>query len=208
MFISIFLALIFIACFASLMTGGLWSNTITLVNMITSAFLATNYFEPLANFFEKQDASFTYIWDFLALWLVFALSMTILRVATDYVSQVKVKFFMPVEKAGGYIMAIWASWIMLCFATMTLHTAPLSKNFMGFQSEPSTKMMFGLAPDRLWLAWVHRESLGPLCGLRAIVPFDATGDFILRYAARRDEFDKQMTLTKAAGGGGMPAATP
>ena len=207
MWIAIFLALIFIACFASLMTGGLWSNTITLVNVITSALLATNYFEPLANLFDKQEPSYTYIWDFLALWGIFAVSMTILRVATDYVSQVKVKFFMPVEKAGGYIMAIWASWIVLCFATMTLHTAPLSRNFMGFQSEPSTRMLFGLAPDRLWLAWVWRESRGTLCGLRAIVEFDPQHDFILRYASRRDEFDKQITLGKA-GGGGMPVDAP
>jgi len=207
--ISILLILIFVACFASLMTGGLWSNTITLVNVITSGLLATNYFEPLADFFDKQEPAYTYIWDFLALWVIFIVSMLVLRVATDYVSNVKVKFFLPVEKAGGIIMAIWASWIVLCFATMTLHTAPLSRNFMGFQNEPSSKMLFGLAPDRLWLAWVHRESLGALCGLRAIVPFDVNGDFILRYASRREEFDKQMTLAKTGGGGAaMPPTTP
>ena len=47
---------------------------------------------------------------------------------------------------------------------MTLHTAPLARHFLGgaFQREPDSKMFFGLAPDRVWLAWVHRESKGVL----------------------------------------------
>src|SRR6478609_11159291 len=105
MIFNILLIIIFVACFASLMTGGLWSNAIMLVNVLTAGLLATNYFEPLANFFDDQDASFTYVWDFLAIWLIFGIAMIVLRLATDYMSPVKVHFFMPVEKAGGLLMA-------------------------------------------------------------------------------------------------------
>ena len=73
MFVAILLLLIFVACFASLMNSGLWSNTITLVNMITAALVATNYFEPLAEFFERNESSFAYVWDFIAMWLIFGL---------------------------------------------------------------------------------------------------------------------------------------
>ena len=52
------------------MNSGLWSNTITLVNVLTAGLLATNYFEPLADFFEGRNSSFTYVWDFLAIWLI------------------------------------------------------------------------------------------------------------------------------------------
>ena len=211
MWINILLVLIFFACFASLMGGGLWGNTLTLVNVLTAALLATNYYEPLADYFESQDASFTYVWDFLAIWLIFIIAMVVLRAATDYMSTVKVRFFPPVEKVGGILMACWVSWIVVCFATMTLHTAPLARSFLGgsFQPEADAKMLFGLVPDRVWLGWVHRESKGALCRLSDVAPFDARGDFILRYGNRRAEFEKELKLTRSTGSAaktsGMPA---
>jgi len=41
---GVLLLVIFFGCFAFIMNNGLWSNTITLVNVITAALLATNYF--------------------------------------------------------------------------------------------------------------------------------------------------------------------
>lgn len=198
MMLTILLVLIFIGCFASLMNNGLWSNTIALVNVITAALLATNYFEPLADWFDKMEPSFHYVWDMFALWLIFGVVMSLLRAATDYMSQVKVRFFMPVDKFGGMLMACWVGWIMVCFSTMTLHTAPLARSPLGgsFQAAPDSKMFFGLAPDRVWLSWVHRESQGSLCRLSSMAPFDPQGDFILRYADRRLTFEDQMTLTR------------
>jgi len=208
MWINIVLLILFVACFASMMNSGLWSNAITLVNVITSALLATNYFEPLADYFESQDASFTYIWDFLAIWMIFIISMIVLRTITDAASKVKVRFFPPVEKVGGILMACWVGWIVVCFTTMALHTAPLARSFLGgsFQPEADARMLFGLGPDRMWLGWVHRESKGSLCRLNDIAPFDARGEFILRYGDRRAEFEKQLTLTRS--GGGSNSAPP
>ncbi|MEX0675722.1 MAG: CvpA family protein [Pirellulales bacterium] len=201
MFLTILLVLIFVAVFAALMTQGLWSNTITLVNVITAGLVATNYFEPLAQFLERQEPSFAYVWDLFALWILFGVTMVVLRAATDYMSNVKVRFFKPVEVAGGYLMAVWVGWIMVCFATMTMHTAPLARHFLGdaFQRQPDSKMLFGLAPDRVWLAWVHRESKGALSRFGGLAPFDPQGDYILRYSNRRGDFEKQMTLTTGGG---------
>jgi hypothetical protein len=209
MYLSILLLLIFLAVFASLMTQGLWSNTITLVNVITSALIATNYFEPVANFLDEQEPSFTYVWDLFAIWILFGVTMVVLRAATDYMSNIKVQFLMPVEKVGGYLMAAWVSWIVLCFATMTMHTAPLARHFMGgaFQKVPDSKMLFGLAPDRVWLAWVHRESQGALSRFSRVAPFDPQGDFIVRYSNRRGEFEDQLTLTKK-GSVSVPKSQP
>jgi len=204
MYLTILLLVVFVACFASLMTGGLWSNTITLINILIAGLLAMNYFEPLAAFLERQEASAGYIWDFLAIWVIFGVSMLVLRAATDYLSNVKVKFFMPVEKVGGIVMALWASWIVMCFTTATLHTAPLARNFLGgaFQSEPDAKMFFGLGPDRVWLGWTNRESRGAVSRISGAVPFDPFGDFIFRYGTRRRAFEDQMGLLSDGKGGG------
>ncbi|REK12716.1 MAG: CvpA family protein [Planctomycetota bacterium] len=201
MLVAVILGLVFVTVFASLMTQGLWSNTIHLVNVITAALIATNYFEPVADFLDRQEPSWTYAWDFIALWILFGFMMIVLRMLTDFASRFKVRFFMPVEKAGGIIMALWVSWIVVCFTTMTLHTAPLARNFLrgGFQRDPEATMLFGLQPDRVWLGWVNRESRGTLSRFRGINEFDDRGEFILRYGNRRGEFEGQMTFTKSAG---------
>jgi hypothetical protein len=201
MMLTIVLVLLFVGVFASVMTQGLWSNTLTLINMILAALIATNYFEPLAGYFDSAEPSFTYVWDFIAIWLLFGLAMVALRAATDFLSPVKVRFFVPVEKAGGIIMALWIAWIAVCFATTTFHTAPLARNFLGgaFQKTPDAKMFFGLQPDRLWLGWVHRESQGSLARFGGARPFDAKGDFIAQHANRRKDYEGVMTFTTGAG---------
>ena len=103
MYLAIVLFAIFFGCFAMLFNNGLWTNTLILVNVLTAGLIAMNYFEPLASFFDKQEPSLTYVWDFVAIWLMFGVAMTVLRVATDFASMLKVKFFMPVEKAGGVV---------------------------------------------------------------------------------------------------------
>ncbi len=206
LYLNIVLLIMFVVVAALLYGGGLWGNTLNLVNVLTAGLLATNYFEPLAEWLDKQEPRLTYAYDFLSLWLIFAVSFTVFRILTDYVSKVKVKFFKPVEVAGSAVMAIWVSWAWLCFATMTLHTAPLSRNYFlgGFQERPESKMMFlRLAPDRKWLAWAHRESQGSLSRLSDTAPFDPRGDFILRYGNRRERFSQQLTFTAPKGASPM-----
>ncbi len=166
--------------------------------------IATCYFEPLADFPEKLwSLAYTYLWDFFAIWLIFCLAMIFLRFATDFGSHIKVKFFMPVERAGGIIMALWVSWVMVCFTLATFHTAPLARNFLGgaFQPKPNSRMLFNIGPDQFWLGWVHRETGGPLSRIGTVSQFDPSGELILKYGSRRDEFDHQIGLTKSKTGG-------
>ena len=198
MILSVILLLVFVAVFASLMNQGMWTNFITLVNVITAALVAMNYFEPLADTLDRQEARAAYLYDFITIWMVFGVTLVVLRLATDWMSQVKVRFFMPVEKVGGILFAIWVSWVMVCFTTMTLHTAPLSRHFMGFQQTPDAKMLFGFQPDRVWMGWVHRESKGTFSRFGGARPFDARGNFIVRYSNRRGEFEKQIDTLKSS----------
>ena len=189
------------------MNNGLWTNTIMLVNVLTAGLLATNYFEPLADFFDKQEPSLTYVWDFMAIWLIFGAGDDVVASGDGLLrrSQSAVLHCRS-SRVGGIVMAIWVSWVLVCFTTATLHTAPLARPFLGdsFRPEPDSRLLFGLDPDYVWLGWVHRESKGPLCRLGRRHEFDADGNFVLRYGERRDAFDHQLTLTKAKGGGGRP----
>lgn len=190
----------FVGITAALAQAGIWSNLLTLVNVITAGLLAVNYYEPLANWLQTQAPSYTYLLDFLALWAVFALAMGVLRAATDAVSTVKVKFQKSVDLGVGIFLAAWIAWLVVGFAALTLHTAPLSRNFLGFQPTPESRMFYGLAPDHTWLGFVQKESQGALArGVTLKYPdgheesgnkFDPQGEFILKYGERRASFEK------------------
>lgn len=193
------LLVIGIAVFGTIMREGLWSNAIMLVNVVTAGLIATNFWEPIADTLDEQQPRMTFLLDLVVLWVLFAVALLILRLCSDSVSKVQVRFKKPIELLGGLILAGWVAWVSVCFTAMTLHTAPLSREFLfgGFRAEE--RMMFGLAPDRRWLGFVQRMSLGsfsrvaPQNDPEAYV-FDRHSDFMIKYAARRERYSQEAGL--------------
>jgi hypothetical protein len=190
---------ILFGCVAMIFAEGLWGAAIMFFNVVTAAMLATILFEPTANWFNSMfGPSYTYFWDFLAIWAVFALSLVVLRIITDMLSRHKVRFKKPVDIIGGVFFAAWIGWILIQFTLFSLHTAPLARNSFdgGFQAEPDSRMFLGLGPDRNWLAFIHTLSAGG--SLSRDEPeahtFDPQADFILKYAARRAAFEKEPAM--------------
>ena len=63
---------ILFACVAMCYAEGMWSNAIRLINVVTAGLLAVNFFEPLARWLDGMQPSYTYLWDYLSLWALFA----------------------------------------------------------------------------------------------------------------------------------------
>ena len=141
----------------------MWSNAIRLINVVTAALLATNFFEPAGPMVGRLGRPTTYVWDFLALWGLFAVLMMIFRLATDQVSRVKVRFLKVADRIGSGVLSVWIGWVMICFTMMTLHTAPLARNFLFGGFQPEERMFLGLAPDRQWLGFMQKMSMGAFC---------------------------------------------
>lgn len=198
--LSLLLIVILFACVACLYTEGTWGNLLRLINVVTAALLATNFFEPTADMFEGWFPSFTYVWDFLALWGLFGCFMIVFRLITDRLSKVKVRLLSIADRIGSAVLAAWIGWVMVCFSLMTLHTAPLAREcFWGsFQTETVEQnlFIFGLAPDRQWLAFVQKMSMGGFSRQQENV-FDASAKFIPKYATRRENLDEQMKATES-----------
>ena len=199
MYLNMVLAAVFFACVATMSQTGLWTNAIILFNVVTAALLATTLWEPVASWLQTKEASYTYVWDFLALWGLFAASLGLLGTITNLLSRVKVKFRKPVDQAGGLFFAAWVGWVMVCFTTFSMHTAPLVRNFFDgtFQPTPTDKMFFGWGPDRQWLGFVQKESKGALSGSGGV--FDPNAEFILKYGERRARFEKEPTVRVGGG---------
>ena len=149
MILSIVLLVIFACCLAFVFNEGLWGAAIMFFNVMTAALLASNFFEPVANWVMSAAPSMAYIADFLALWGVFALSLLLMRVVTDFLSRHQVRFLKPIDVGGGAFFAAWIGWVMVQFTLFSLHTAPLSRNFLDFQEKPGSRMFFGLGPTEI-----------------------------------------------------------
>ncbi|MFV2065391.1 MAG: CvpA family protein [Pirellulales bacterium] len=197
MYVSLVLVIILFVCVAMLVREGLWSNGLTLVNVLLAGLVATTQWESLANWLDEQMPSGTYLWDFVSLWMIFCLSFLITRVLTDLISRVRIRFKLPLDWAGGILLALLVGWVMVCFTSMTLHTAPLAEHFMAgqFYDTPDDRIFLGMfAPDREWLGWVGSVSAGTFRVEGNGEPFPTAEEFIARYAERRKEYEQIKTL--------------
>jgi hypothetical protein len=192
-------------CVVAMRSEGLWTNAINWVNVVFAALLATNYFESVADWLKGLDSSFDYFWDFISLWALFAIFFSGLRFATDWVSRTKVSFSRNIDLVGGVFFAGWIGWVLVCFTTMSLHTAPLGQAPLGGSFQPTPQASnFPLNPDRLWLSFVQMESDGALSrpapqSNPKLHEFDPRGDFILRYGASRRNFERAPDIRVPGG---------
>jgi len=187
------------ACVALLHIDSMWSNAIRLINVVTAALLAMNFFEPLANWLDQSKPSLSYYADFIALWGLFIFFSVIFRTLTDRASRVKVKFNDLADRIGSAFFSLWISWVMVCFTMTTLHAAPLSKNFLGESFQPEERMFFSLAPDRQWLGFTQKMSQGPYAHSVSEAEwkaektiFDPRGEFMPKYATRRANLENKF----------------
>ena len=192
------LVLVMFIAVALMWPEGFWGNTITFVNTIFAVMISLNFYEPVADLLEKYVASYTYMLDFVAQWLTFVISFAVFRALTDQTSRHAVRFKLPVEQAGRVVFTLLTAWVLACFVTTTMHTAPLSRSpFRGsFEQEPLSNNFFGTAPDRMLLGFMRYRSKGAL-SRTDVRPFDEEGDFILKYGARRQSLKEHNAASGA-----------
>jgi len=187
--------LIIALCVGFLFLEGMWSNAIRLVNVVTAALLATNFYEPVADWLDGWEYSFTFAWDFLALW------------------RVKVRFMKLADRIGSTLFALWIGWVMVCFTMFSIHLAPVAREPFAGGFQPEERMFLGFAPDRLWLGFVQKVSRGQFCrglseeeiqkkayGTREddadweerLAVFDRNGELLPKYATRRASLEGHM----------------
>lgn len=189
------LNLILLAVFATvtlaLWKEGIWGTLVMLLDVLLAATVATAWYERVVAVLEPRVPSYTYLLDFVAMWGLFCLILLVLREATDRISRTKVRLRRPVELFGGPLVAALVGWVMTCFTAATLHVAPVPRDFV--QPTPEARMLFGLAPDRKWLAWVRNATRGGPFAVPASA-FDKDADFIIRYADRRKRLEAEPGL--------------
>ncbi len=190
---------------------GLWNNVLTFVNVLLAALIASNWFEPLADWLDKDSSTYTYLLDFLCLWGLFVVALTVLRTATDVLSRTRVDFNLWLDRGLSAVFSLATAWVFACLLQFSMHLAPLPPN--QFQAEPGT-VNFAGRPDRLWLGFLQSRSRGALSASlgEPLAPaydvdqlhpedrnldcrvFDSQSDFVYKYHDRRRKLAEQSTL--------------
>lgn len=205
--------ILFFGVIASTWWMGLWSNLISLISFLLAAMLASSFFEPIASRFEDYLPSYTYVSDFICVWAIFIFSFLILRIVTDFLSKVRLRFDTATEMVGRSILSIWLAGCFVCFSFFTLHMAPLPPN--AFQVNVQDRVL-GIGPDRQWLAFIQSRSRGALSEVqdsKVLDPynlsdhpddvdqnkrvFDPTANFIFNFHLRRQNLSKTTGIRVA-----------
>lgn len=140
---------------------GMWGAALMLFNVLFAGLLAMNFFEPLANLAGTIfGTGGDYWYDVVSIMLLFIVAIALLRMLTDNLSPLLVRFSLPLDQAGRWVFAMWTAWLTIGFLATAVHTAPLPRDFLGFSPERERFLRWHLlsAPDRQWLAYTQRGS--------------------------------------------------
>jgi hypothetical protein len=162
--------IVFFASFAMSVQLGIWSNLITLVAVIIGGLAAFGLHQPLTVMLDEQTGgSYTYLFDILVLWVVFALVTGLIKEIAGLLSRNRVNFPDQVDNFGGAGVGLLVAYAVTAFAMATLHAAPLSYDAFGgayqygvtpAEAKSSLDEKFALAPDVAWLR-LTKSALSP-----------------------------------------------
>ena len=177
MVFTILMFIVFAAVTAFSVRDGIWTSVIRFFNVLFAALIATTYFESLAGFLEGILPSYTYLLDYLSIWAIFSISYLLLRVLTDQASHCFVRFPGVFDRYIGLGVGFLTGFLFLSFTLFAMHTAPLQKDYWGFNSKPATPL------GSFWGGFVSVVSDG---SLSSGTSFGKSSDYYSRYAQRRD----------------------
>lgn len=121
--------IIFFATFAMMVREGLWNNLINTAAIVIGGLTAFGLHQPIVVYLDEQtDGSYTYLWDLLVLWGVFAVTVGVLKGLAQMLSKTRVMYHEKADMPAGAFFGALCGWLMCCFAMATLHTAPLTRD--------------------------------------------------------------------------------
>lgn len=214
MIIDIVLLIILAAVTWCVVGEGPWGAAITLLSVIFSGLLAMNFFEPLAVLLEEYLGGFSPYADLISLLGLFAILVSVCRFAADRISPSSIELDGLAYQGTQWILAVATGYVTMAFLLTALHTAPLPREFLGFQ--PERMNLFGMAaPDRQWLGFTQYVServffndhvfdgARQAPGTAAIKTWSS---FPIRYATRRDQYAQAAVAAAQPAGLIVPAA--
>jgi hypothetical protein len=195
---------------------GLWGAALMFVNVMFAGLIAFSIFEPAANLLASNIPFMVAFADFVSLVILFTVAFVLLRLATDNLGFYMVRFPGWLYHVGRYLFAAFTAWYLMGMVLCMLQTAPIHKQFLGYQWQRHA--FWGMGIDRFWLGYVQSATQTTF-DWDPPNPFDHTSSFIIRYHNHRGfgDPDPQMPGARPAAaaspqsqpaGGQAPARQP
>ena len=139
---------------------GPWGAATSFISVILAGLLAMNFFERVAGMFPQTTEWQTRA-DIMALLGLFALCVTGLRMAVEYLMPTQIEVNPLVYDGGRWGFGFLTGYVTAAIILTSLHTAPLPRKFLDFESESNNFFNLGgveNSPDRQWLAFTQYVS--------------------------------------------------
>jgi hypothetical protein len=156
------------------MSEGLWGAALMFFNVLFASLITFNFYEPLAGLIIEQagaDSTVASFADSVTMMLLFAVSLLLLRLATESISPSMVRFPTPLYHLGRVIFAIGGALIMVAMLLLGYEASPVQKTIMGtWDYKYPPKIMGGERFDKDYLAFFQyttgytfpRNGIGPV----------------------------------------------
>ncbi len=128
LYLTVLLGFLFFASVAMTINEGLWNNAVLLFCVILSGLFAILCGTPLSTWIiQKAEPSSSYVWCFVfgVIWVVFAFSITVIRLVAERASRIRVKFVAPLEMIAGPLMSLLVAVMFTSFSAYTLERVPI-----------------------------------------------------------------------------------
>lgn len=112
-----------LAIFGLRLREGFWGNTICFCNLTFASLVAINYYEPVASLLGDAYSGGMFFYDFIAFWLLIALTFIILNMITNRLSKIKVHFPLNVERVGNGVLLFG---ILMNFVSLIAFSFPMA----------------------------------------------------------------------------------
>ncbi len=126
----ILLSFIFFAGVSMTVNEGLWSNTISVFVIIIAGLIAVpwgGFIGVIVLAAAQPPPEHAWAFIFASVWGMFALTAVILRLITDRLSRVLMKFVPQLDKIGGMIMGFVVATMFSSFVALTLVMLPIKE---------------------------------------------------------------------------------
>jgi uncharacterized membrane protein required for colicin V production len=197
----IFFFIVMFAGVAMMVREGIWSNTITLINIIISGLVAYGFYSGIVLYLDEEVTSgqHTYWLDFAIIWALFCLTMLVCRALTGSMSKTKLRFKHPIDAVGGPVVGLIAAWVLASFVLATLHTSPMGKDAFGGKLNYDAKSASVMSqPDLAWLSFFEKMSSPDMLGHSSTDRFSAAG-FVKIYGDHREKYQKSPNFLPKRG---------
>ena len=222
--IDLVIAFLILLLTYALSSEGLWGSALMFFNILFSAIIAFNFYEPLAALLARNLSFLSGFADTLCLMSLFIVSVVLMRLTTESIAPAMVRFPVPLYQFGRLAFALAGGTVMMAFLLVAFETAPVHKKVF-YVVDYKYAPPFKLGLDREFLGffqyttgYIFAKMNGPSNDPRREFPasnvFDPNAEWLIRHQDARPYGTESVLGTEAppaegaAGGGGGGGGAP